>query len=56
MISVAGGWAGGKISSDNIFQTLKEMYDSSVLTSFFAGYMSSKYLKEVCSYFAELFF
>jgi dihydropteridine reductase len=46
VINVAGGWAGGNIANDNILQTLKAMFDANVFTSFFAGHMASKYLKE----------
>ena len=44
IINIAGGWAGGSISSPKLFENVEKMWSSSVQTSVLAGHLASKYM------------
>ncbi|KAJ1678949.1 hypothetical protein EV182_003031 [Spiromyces aspiralis] len=45
VICVAGGWTGGSIVSEDVFEATERMYQQSVYSSVIAGHIASKCLK-----------
>ncbi|TPX45351.1 hypothetical protein SeLEV6574_g03917 [Synchytrium endobioticum] len=45
MINVAGGWAGGNVASEDIFETTQKMYQQSTWTSLITAHLAAKFLK-----------
>eukprot|EP01125_Pyxidicula_operculata_P016053 TRINITY_DN5493_c0_g1_i2.p1 TRINITY_DN5493_c0_g1~~TRINITY_DN5493_c0_g1_i2.p1 ORF type:complete len:236 (+),score=49.27 TRINITY_DN5493_c0_g1_i2:122-829(+) len=44
ILSVAGGWAGGGITANDIFTSTQKMWEVNVNSSVFASYIASKFL------------
>lgn len=44
VVCVAGGWAGGNVASEGVFNATDRMYSSSVQSSVLAGHLAAKYM------------
>ena len=55
IINVAGGWAGGNLTSEDLVEKTNLMFQQSVISCVIAGQLATQYLKEYVLMFLLLF-